>query len=85
LYNDQVKAVVEIAKTKAPYKGFVFNVAEYEGYLTLRLYRDNYEEFSEDQKVALGIWISDLMVSIRAITPCYLEVFENVPTGRVPR
>jgi hypothetical protein len=78
LYTKEIKAVIN--SKKPPYHGLVYDMVDYNGkYLTLRIYRDNFEEFSDDQKVGISLWISEVMTAVRQIVPCYLEVFESVP------
>lgn len=49
-------------------------------FAVVRLYRDNFEEFSENQKVVISLWISDIIKLAReAGVQTYLEVFEYAP------
>lgn len=80
LYTQEVKNIIH--GRKPPYPGFILDVAEYETYITLRFYRENFHEFSDGQMIGISLWLTELMTIIRVITPCYLEVFENVPVRR---
>lgn len=44
------------------------------------LYRENFEEFSEDQKITISLWVSEIIKLARAAgVATYLEVEGNVP------
>lgn len=80
LYSQEIKQIVEAQRKRCPSHGLIFDVVDYNSkYLTLRLYRDNFEEFSDNQRLGISMWISETMQLIRSIVPCYLEVFESVP------
>lgn len=49
-------------------------------YWTIRLYRDNFESFSAEDKLVIFNWVSDVIRNIRTIEPnCWPEVYERVP------
>jgi hypothetical protein len=55
-------------------------VGEQPDYWTLRLYRDDFEDNSAEDKLVLHNWISDLIYKIREYEPhTYVEVYERVP------
>lgn len=47
---------------------------------TIRLYRDNFETFSAEDKMVIFNWVSDIIRSIRVVEPnCFVEVYERMP------
>lgn len=49
-------------------------------YWTVRLYRDNFETFSAEDKLVIFNWVSDVIQNIRTVEPnCWPEVYERVP------
>jgi hypothetical protein len=81
LYTEEIRRIVK--GIKAPYPTFIYDVVEYPRWLTLRMYRDNFELFSDDHRVALAQWMMDQIKRINDTgIPCYLEVFEFVPNRR---
>lgn len=47
---------------------------------TVRLYRDNFDSFSVEDRIVIHNWVSDIISSVREIEPrCYMEVDERVP------
>lgn len=47
---------------------------------TIRLYRDDFDSFSGEDRMAIFNWVSDTIKSIRAVEPnCWVEVHERVP------
>jgi len=76
-------AVQRIFKTmKAPYQGFIVDIVEYPDYLALRVYKDNIESFSEDQKVALAEYLYRVRDAIRSEVNCHIEGVTNAPPGK---
>lgn len=63
----------------APFRGFVVDVISYPGYAALRLYRDNFEEFSEYQKALLLEWLNAKLELINQTTPCAFEIEAVMP------
>lgn len=54
--------------------------ADNEEYWTLRLYRDNFETFSAEDKLVIFNWASDTIRLMRMVEPnSYVEVHERVP------
>ena len=82
---DEFKVLQEIVKNgKAPYSKFIIDIVEYPGWWALRLYRDNIESYSENQKVALFEYVNGLLIlSEKAGVKTYLEVYEHA--GRIRR
>lgn len=76
LYNDFVKD--KFHSHNPPVKGLKASIVAYEdeGYLTLRLYRHNYEEYGKTQKMAINLWVNEVMQDLSTIVPISLEVFE---------
>ena len=50
-----------VSQGKAPYNGFIIDTVEYPDWWALRLYRDNIEGYSENQKVALFEYVKGLL------------------------
>lgn len=75
LYNDFVKD--KFHSHSPPVKGLKAAIVEYEdGYLTLRLYRHNYESYTQSQKQAINLWANGVLEDLSKIVPVSLEVFE---------
>lgn len=64
LYTAEVEAAFK--STPRPYPGFIVDVVEYPGYLALRTYSDNVEDFSDPQKAILAQYMVDLEKAIRS-------------------
>jgi len=48
-------------------------------YWTIRLYRDNFDRFSAEDRLVISNWVSDVIKNIRLIQPLiYLEVYERM-------
>lgn len=78
--------VQRIFKTmRAPYPGFIVDIAEYSDYLALRVYKDNVESFSESQKVALAEYLFQLRDAIRSEVNCHIEGVTDAPPSRKSR
>jgi hypothetical protein len=81
LYTDEVRRIVK--EVKAPYPTFIYDVVEYPRWLTLRMYRDNFELFNDSRREELAQWFGLQISRIRKTgIPCYAEVFETVPNRR---
>ena len=66
-----------VTGSKAPYPGFIIDTVEYLGWWAFRLYRDNLEGYSENQKVALFEYVNNLLILANdAGIKVYLEVYE---------
>jgi hypothetical protein len=47
---------------------------------TVRLYRDNFDSFSAEDRLVISNWINELIRNIRTFQPLfYLEVHERMP------
>ncbi len=81
------KYTPEVAKTlheaKAPYRGFVMDVAELPDRLVLVIYRDNLASFTRAQQEALALFAIELVKRLQMIVPITLEVKDNERAGRV--
>lgn len=54
--------------------------AENEEYWTVRLYRDDFDANTAEDKLVIFNWVSDTIRLIRMVEPnCYVEVYERVP------
>lgn len=75
LYNDFVRD--RFHSHSPPVKGLNAAIVEYEedGYLTLRLYRHNYEQYSSMQKQQINLWANTVLEDLSKIAPISLEVF----------
>ncbi len=70
----------------APRDGVVAHLVNFEEqpdapeYWTIRLYRDNFDSFSPEDRLVIHNWVSDIIRNMRLIEPrVYLEVFERTP------
>lgn len=49
-------------------------------YWTIRLYTDNFNSFSAEDRMVIFNWVSDTLRLIRVVEPrCYVEKYEKVP------
>lgn len=80
LYTEEV---AKIFKTiRPPYPNFIVDMVEYQDCLALRVYKDNIESFSENQKVALAEYLYRIRDAIRSECKCHIEGVENAPPPR---
>lgn len=62
----------------APYRGLEYDIVEYPGYFTMRLYRDNFDSFPDTKRLAFSEWISEIIKNVRATgIDFYLEVYSD--------
>ncbi|QQO39833.1 hypothetical protein SEA_BELFORT_174 [Streptomyces phage Belfort] len=80
LYTNNVRKIFKTMQ--APYPNFVVDIVEYPDYLSLRVYKDNIESFSEPQKVALAEYLYQVRDAIRSECKCHIEGVENAPPSR---
>lgn len=80
LYTDKVRKVFKTIKP--PYPNFIVDMVEYDDYLALRVYKDNIESFSENQKVGLAEYLFQLRDAIRSECKCHIEGVEHAPPSR---
>ncbi|QZE11517.1 hypothetical protein SEA_JADA_177 [Streptomyces phage Jada] len=80
LYTPEVQKVFKTIKP--PYPNFIVDMVEYQDYLALRVYKDNIESFSDNQKVALAEYLYRLRDAIRSECKCHIEGVENEPPSR---
>lgn len=72
LYSDEIRALVR--NTGFP-KGLRHDIVEYDDYLALRFYRDNFETFDGVDKERTATQIQQLFAKVRGMgCPFYLEV-----------
>lgn len=61
-----------------PHRGFKFQPVECDGYIGLRVFLDNFADFSEPQRQDLALWIGGLCSQVRDLgVPCFIEGAEN--------
>ena len=64
--------------TKPPVPNFMFQPVEYTRHIGLRIFRENFEDFSDYQRELLAIWLAGIVKKIRDLgVPCYLEAFDR--------
>jgi hypothetical protein len=65
---------------KPPYGGLIVDIVRFTPTAyTLRLYRDNFETFSEGQKVAFAEWLNTVLQRMNMLPiQVALEMFESV-------
>ncbi|QIQ63036.1 hypothetical protein SEA_MOAB_176 [Streptomyces phage Moab] len=80
LYTETVQKVFK--SIRPPYPNFIVDMVEYEDYLSLRVYKDNIESFSENQKIALAEYLYQLRDAIRSECKCHIEGVESAPPSR---
>ena len=82
LYTDEVRRIVKTRKS--PYHPrFIYDVIEYKWGLALRMYRDNFELFSDHERETIVEWMFTQLATIsKTGIPCYVEVFKSVPNRR---
>lgn len=67
-----------IRTSQPPYKGLLFQPVEYEFYMNLRFFLDNFAEYNPTQQQALAEWIEMMVRSINAMgVPCGIEMAET--------
>lgn len=72
LYTDEVRVIV---RTQPFPEGLAIEIAEYEGHLGFRLFRDNFETFDGVDKQYIAGLVGATIKRIRDVgIPCYLEV-----------
>ena len=73
----------ELEKIKG-FPGFIMDICKIKQGYTIRIYRDNYEEFADTKRTAIGLRLSEAMRNLRAagIDNIWLEVYEHAPKGR---
>ena len=73
---DVVRKIIQLKN--APYKGLQYDIVEYPGYFTIRLYRDNFDSFPDTKRLAFSEWISEIIKNVRASgVDIYLEVYND--------
>lgn len=77
---DTIKNVISLKA--APYRGLEYDIVEYPGYYTMRLYRDNFDSFPDNKRLAFSEWISEIIKNTRAVgIDFYLEVYNDRESG----
>lgn len=55
-------------------------VGETPEFWTIRLYRDDFDRNTAEDKLVIFNWVSEMVKTVRMIEPnCYVEVYERVP------
>jgi hypothetical protein len=76
---EEVQALFRLTKPPA---GLVVDLVEYQDegdlvYYTIRLYRDNFDKLTQMNQFATADWLSKTIGNIKALVPCYLEVWRR--------
>lgn len=72
LYTSTIQRIFK--ETMCPYRGFIVDLVEHDDYLELRVYKDNIEDYSEPQKVAIADYLYKLRDAIRLTgTKCHIQ------------
>lgn len=71
LYTDDVRAAYHLHKK--PFRELEVHIVDYGPYLTLRIYQENFESFSDDKKALIVQWLSEVMTDLVQLVPIYLE------------
>lgn len=67
-----------LLKSKPPHRGLKFQPVEYEDYINIRLFLDNFADFSDPQREDLAMWIGSIVQRIRDLgIPCFIEALET--------
>jgi len=81
IYNDQIRDIVH--NTRAPHKGFIFDIVEleiYPGLLCLQVYDENITNFSTTQQQDLSIYLGGIRDKIKSLgIQCEIIGAEYVP------
>lgn len=56
-----------------PVKGLIIDVVEYPDYIALKVYQENLEEFSENDKVRIAEYLQSLRNTINPMVKCHIE------------
>ena len=71
-------AVHMLIEQKPPHPGLKFQPIDYGDYMNIRLFLDNFAEFSEPKRQDLAFWIGELVKKVRDMgIPCYIEAWES--------
>lgn len=63
-----------LLNSKPPHPGFEFEPVEYDAWINIRIFLDNFAGFSDPQREDLAAWVGSLVKRIRDLgIPCYLE------------
>ncbi len=81
-YTPEIARVFNEAK--APYRGFVMDIAELSDRLVLVIYKDNLSSFARPQQEALALFAIELVKKMQLITTITLEVKDHARAdGRI--
>ena len=79
LFTTDVDAI--IYEPPAP-KYLYVEIVEFEAFLALRIFQDNFYDISQPQRDSAVEWVSQAITRIRKLgVPCYLEVYDR-PDGK---
>ncbi len=62
-----------------PYPNFIADLVEFPTYWTVRAYRENFDEFSQDQQAVICLWLSELLSKLNLYGKAYIEVYAEIP------
>lgn len=73
------KEVKNILFTPPPVKGFAFQPVEYQNWISIRLFRDNFASFNAQEQQLISNWLVEKLLKPinRLGIPCYLEQWDT--------
>lgn len=78
------KEIMQYIHTRQWPRGLKIEVVEYEEYLGLRLFRDNFNAFDGEDRLQIAMMVKEVMEKVRADgIPIYMEVAKG--DGHDPR
>jgi hypothetical protein len=78
LYTPAIQRIFKSMRAMCPYPKFVVDLVEHADYIELRVYKENIEEYSDNQKVALADYLYKLREAIALTgTKCFIQGSEN--------
>lgn len=74
LYNLQVQRALDTAMKDCPVKRLHVSIAGYQDYISLVVYRDNIESYSDPHKLLIAEWLYKTRDTIRDLgVRCFIE------------
>lgn len=81
MIDDQIDPLDEAVRAgfrlHKPPAGLLADLVEFEGYYTVRLYRDNFDKLTQMEQLASTEWVSKTIQNILIVSDCYLEVWRR--------
>lgn len=72
LYSKEIRAYIRSRRWPS---GLVYEVVEYEEYLSLRFFRDNFNSFDGEDRLQIAMMVKEVMEQVRKDgIPIYMEV-----------